>query len=158
MPTIQNKALANTNLILGKTLARGDAEGRFEVPEEIAAMLVETPGWARSETGPQFADGGDPVAALRARRDAPAPAPVPAPPSPLPPTQPPPAPTPAPAPTEAASGTPEASDGPDLSKLDREGLLKTAAEYGVRLTRNQKQGDLDELRAYIDKQLYEETP
>jgi hypothetical protein len=158
--TIQNKALANTDLTFGGALVRGDAEGRFEVPDDIAEKLCKTPGWKATDTKPVAEGSVDPVARLRAVTGGAAPAPTPAAaPAAAPPVAEPPAATIAP--TEPPAAPPpaepevEGSGDPDLSKMTKVELLSTAAEYGIELTALQRRMTVDELRAHLDSQLYE---
>lgn len=179
MKTIQNKALANTDLMLGKELVRGDSEGRFDVSDEMADMLTKTPGWELSVTVKESAK--DPVARLRqvaegAKPKAPAPpapaatrspravrapaadVPAGAPAEPAAATPPPAAPETPTEPEQPAEGAPTADDGPDLSTLDAAGLIKVAEEYGIKLTKARREGPVEELRKYLDEQLYEPEP
>lgn len=118
---IKNRNLAGHDLnIPGIGLKRGDADGQFDVPDEYGAKLCRTPGW----TAVAAAGEAPPVAA-------PLPALVPvgaftqadgphldA----LPPAAP-----------EEAGEPGDASEGPDLTGLDKAGLLKVAEEYGVEI-------------------------
>jgi hypothetical protein len=175
--TIQNHALADCELVIGGETVRGDAEGRFTVPDEWAAKVLGTPGWRASAIGPEKRSKPDPVAAIRERAAAP---PQPAPPPPAP--EPEPAredDTPAETPTAKAASEPAAApepaadaeaatepapadeggdeeEGPDLEELDKKGLLAVAEKYGIEVTKAQSRGKVADLRAYLDDQLYGE--
>ena len=189
MKTIQNKALADTDLMLGKELVRGDSEGRFEVDDAMADMLTKTPGWKESETAPAKDPARDPVEKLRqatgrapaaptpagstkaapaatrspravratAAVETAAPSPPPPPAAPSAPAAPAAAPTP-PAEPEAASEPEQADAGPDITTLDAAGLIRVAEDYGIKLTKARREGPVEELRKYLDEQLYEPEP
>lgn len=107
---IQNKNLANT-VLRG---VRGDAEGVFDLPDALGAVLVKTPGWTAVKV---------PRSLSEAR---PAPEPVPdAPKAPEPPQEPEPD-----AVLESATATVE-EEGPDLEIMTKKQLLAAAVEYGV---------------------------
>lgn len=176
--TIQNHALAGCELVIGGQTVQGDAEGRFTVPDEWAAKVLGTPGWTSSDIEPKAPQKVDPVGAIR-ERAAPAPEPPPAPPEPEPTPEPEPArdddtpaetpsakaasePAPEPGPRGEETITPDGEEGeeegPDLTGMKRAELLSVAEKYGIEVTKAQERGKVDELRAYLDEQLYgEET-
>jgi hypothetical protein len=175
---IKNENLAGTLLRMpsGKT-QQGSSKGVFDVSEEDGKMLIETPGWTmttKAELDAEKAQHGkaksEAAAAEKADKTvhpAPSvdpgegkPADQPATPPPpakddkgnLTPTEPPPV-----AETETTEEeTPDAeeTEGPDLPSMTKAQLIEVAAEYGVELTAAQKNGKVDELRAYLDQEIY----
>lgn len=170
---IQNRALAGVELGLrfspGQT-ATGDAHGVFDLPPDDALFLLSTSGWERT-TG-ETPEGDDLIAqrtadaaqaslvrdqelAAEAAKAAEAAALAASPPIVA-------------SADEAAEKAAEADAanvtagvsvleepisgaGPDLTKLDREGLIKVAAEYGVAI--DKRWGD-ERLRATLEVALY----
>ena len=158
---IQNINLAGVELRMRSgTVLRGDDEGVFECEDEDARFLLATPGWGavgshvamtRRLTGlalntkyRQMAK--DRAATPKESAVAESPKKPPAPPEP----------EPEPEPAVAAAEPPadaESEEGPDLDALDKDGLLKVAAEYGI--TVSGRWGE-KRLREHLESELYEE--
>lgn len=144
---IRNPNLAHTQLQLRNgSVVTGDAEGIFDVPEDVALVLLKSPGW----TGIRHAR---PIGAVSDKPSVTAPLLPPPPPPVLVPEVVEPEPIVAPEPPPVAPPAEDEEDGPELEGMNRDQLLAVAKQYGVEV--NPRWGT-EKLRTLLDKTIYGE--